>query len=221
MPLSVENVIQEFIRKLNNPNISLDNLLADFISQLIELDTSKLSIKQRKLIQSLIDRIYILLQKLNPRLAEELKNIQIRNLIKENSPPKQLNKETSNASLFSYEREESEDLNIKGAWEEYLKNGDGHFNERGLSQFLNSKGLNARVISSSEFSVKVLGIDLGYPDERIYLVPDFHLPPRAVKEFFDFSGTVSKLGRINKIIRLALVKKTSSGIEILRKGIVS
>ena len=50
MSLSVDNVIQEFIRKLDNQNISLDNLLADFISPLIELDTSKLSQRQINLL---------------------------------------------------------------------------------------------------------------------------------------------------------------------------
>lgn len=108
-------------------------------------------------------------------------------------------------------------------WQDYWRKGDGHFNSRGLRSQLVDHGLKAEIIAGSELGAgdNVLIVDPKYRSGLVYLLPSFTKSPRAVGDWFDDRGSGALTGKTQRVIELAIGKRTNRGIEIVKRGVVS
>lgn len=126
--------------------------------------------------------------------------------------------------------EEPQPGDLLAAWDDYRRDGDGHFNRRGLQEVLDDLGLAATVSGGERIgargAVLVVETPSGAPD--FYVLPSFNKSPRAVADWFDDNGDGALTGRTQRLIRLARGRwmETEAGagsgnFEVIGKGEVA
>lgn len=126
--------------------------------------------------------------------------------------------------------EEPQPGDLLAAWDDYRRDGDGHFNRRGLQEVLDALGLAATVSGGDRIgargAVLVVETPSGAPD--FYVLPSFNKSPRAVADWFDDNGDGALTGRTQRLIRLARGRwmETEAGagsgsFEVIGKGEVA
>lgn len=126
--------------------------------------------------------------------------------------------------------EEPQPGDLLAAWDDYRRDGDGHFNRRGLQEVLDDLGLAATVSGGERIGARgaVLVVETlsGAPD--FYVLPSFNKSPRAVADWFDDNGDGALTGRTQRLIRLARGRwmETEAGagngnFEVIGKGEVA
>jgi hypothetical protein len=105
-------------------------------------------------------------------------------------------------------------------WARYLERGDGRFEPVGLQRQLEAAGLGGKVVAEDSLGEGVLGVDLD--DGQVYLMPHFNCTPRAVAGWFDARpGATSRLARIQRLVQVAVARRSRSGnLELYAKGVV-
>ena len=108
------------------------------------------------------------------------------------------------------------------AWDEYRRNGDGHFSPRGLQEVLDHWGFDARVGHGDRVGAggAVLLVEAsGTPN--FYVLPSFNKSPRAVAEWFDDHSGGALTGRTQRVARVARGRWPESGTgrcEVVERG---
>ena len=101
--------------------------------------------------------------------------------------------------------EEPQPGDLLAAWDDYRRDGDGHFNRRGLQEVLDHRGLAAAVSGGERIDahdeVLIVETPSGAPD--FYVLPSFKKSPRAVADWFDDHGDGALTGRTQRVTRLA------------------
>lgn len=126
--------------------------------------------------------------------------------------------------------EEPQPGDLLAAWDDYRRDGDGHFNPRGLQEVLDALGLAATVSGGERIgargAVLIVETPAGAPD--FYVLPSFSKSPRAVADWFDDNGDGALTGRTQRLIRLARGRwmETEAGagsgsFEVIGKGEVA
>lgn len=108
-------------------------------------------------------------------------------------------------------------------WQDYWREGDGHFNSSGLRSQLSNHGLDAEVIEGAEIGAgdSLLIVDPKSCSQHLYLLPSFTKSPRAVREWFDDQSDGALTSKTRKVLELAVIGRTGTGFEIISRGIVS
>lgn len=110
------------------------------------------------------------------------------------------------------------------AWEVYRREGDGHFNARGLQEQLNARNLSASVRDDERVGTPdcVLVVETPSPNAEFYVLPSFTKSPRKVSMWFDDHSDGALTGRIEKVLKVAEGRWTKNGmIDAIQKGIVA
>ena len=110
---------------------------------------------------------------------------------------------------------------VIGAWREYLRRGDGHFNADGLREQLKASGLEVSVKSGVSVGAadNVLLVEiLAHSSRRFLVVPSFTKSPRAAPDWFDDASDGVLTRRTRRIHRLAEGVWTESGFDVVEKG---
>ena len=126
--------------------------------------------------------------------------------------------------------EEPQPGDLLAAWDDYRRDGDGHFNRRGLQEVLDDLGLAATVSGGERIgargAVLIVETPSGAPD--FYMLPSFNKSPRAVADWFDDNGDGALTGRMQRLIRLARGRWTeteagagSGSFEVIGRGEVA
>ena len=111
------------------------------------------------------------------------------------------------------------------AWDDYRRNGDGHFNRRGLQEMLNKWGFDADVGDGDRVGAggAVLVVET-FGTRNFCVLPSFNKSPRAVAEWFDDHSGGALTGRTQRLARVAwgrwVEPGTGSGkrFEVLERG---
>ena len=108
------------------------------------------------------------------------------------------------------------------AWDEYRRNGDGHFSPRGLQAVLDQWGLDVDVdhgdlvgAGGAVLVVKTFG------SRTFCVLPSFNKSPRAVAYWFDDAGSGALTGRTQRVVRVAGGRWLESGtgrFEVIQRG---
>ena len=108
------------------------------------------------------------------------------------------------------------------AWDEYRRNGDGHFGARGLQAVLDRWGLDVDVghgdlvgAGDALLVVKTFGSQI------FCVLPSFNKSPRAVADWFDDAGSGALTGRTQQVVRVARGRWLESGtgrFEVFERG---
>ena len=108
------------------------------------------------------------------------------------------------------------------AWDEYRRNGDGHFSPRGLQAVLNQWGFDVNVghgervgAAGSVLVVETVG------SRTFYVLPSFNKLPRAVADWFDDAGSGALTGRTQQVARVGRGRWLESGngrFEVIERG---
>ncbi len=114
------------------------------------------------------------------------------------------------------------------AWDDYRRNGDGHFNRRGLQEMLNKWGFDADVGHGDRVGAggAVLVVET-FGTRDFCVLPSFNKSPRAVAEWFDDHSGGALTGRTQRLARVArgrwVEPGTGSGrrFEVLERGEVA
>ena len=114
------------------------------------------------------------------------------------------------------------------AWDDYRRNGDGHFSRRGLQEVLRQWGFDADVrhgdrvgAGGAVLVVETLGT------RNFCVLPSFNKSPRAVADWFDDHSGGALTGRTQRLARVArgrwVEPETGSGMrfEVLERGEVA
>ena len=113
---------------------------------------------------------------------------------------------------------------VIGAWQQYLRGGDGHFNADGLREQLKASGLELSVRTGESVGVAdnvLLVEDPGHSARRFLVVPNFTKSPRAAPDWFDDVGDGVLTRRTRTIHRLAEGQWTESGFDVVEKGSIA
>ena len=108
------------------------------------------------------------------------------------------------------------------AWDEYRRNGDGHYGPRGLQEVLDQWELAARVVHGDRVDAggAVLVVEMpGTPS--FYVLPSFNMSPRAVAGWFDDASSGALTGRTQRVARVARGRWLESGtgrFEVVERG---
>lgn len=108
------------------------------------------------------------------------------------------------------------------AWDEYRRNGDGHFSPRGLQESLDQWELGALVSHGDRVGAggAVLVVETpGTPN--FHVLPSFNKSPRAVADWFDDASSGALTGRTQHVVRVAQGRWSESGtggFEAIEKG---
>ena len=119
---------------------------------------------------------------------------------------------------------------LLAAWDDYRRDGDGHFNRRGLQGVLDHRGLAADVSGGERIgardAVLIVETPSGAPD--FYVLPSFNKSPRAVVDWFDDHGDRALTGRTQRVTRLARGRWMEAGtgassrnFEVIGRGEVA
>ena len=102
------------------------------------------------------------------------------------------------------------------AWDDYRRDGDGHFNRRGLQGVLDRRRLEARVRDGGQVGAggAVLVVETLSDASHFYVLPSFNKSPRAVADWFDDSSGGALTGRTGRVTRMARGRWVESGAEI-------
>ena len=90
------------------------------------------------------------------------------------------------------------------AWDEYRRNGDGHFSPRGLQDVLDQWEFAARVVHGDRVDAGgavLVVVTPGTPS--FYVLPSFNKSPRAVADWFDDASSGALTGRTQRVARVA------------------
>ena len=108
------------------------------------------------------------------------------------------------------------------AWDEYRRNGDGHFSPRGLQAVLNQWGFDVNVghgervgAAGAVLVVETVG------SRTFYVLPSFNKSPRAVADWFDDAGSGALTGRTQQVARVGRGRWLESGngrFEVVERG---
>ena len=110
---------------------------------------------------------------------------------------------------------------VTGAWREYLRRGDGHFNADGFREQLRASGLEVSVKSGESVGAAdnvLLVEDPTHGTGRFLVVPSFTKSPRAAPDWFDDASDGVLTRRTRRIRRLAEGVWTESGFDVVEKG---
>ena len=90
------------------------------------------------------------------------------------------------------------------AWDEYRRNGDGHFSPRGLQEVLDHWGFDVDVGHGDLVGAggAVLVVEI-FGTRRFYVLPSFNKSPRAVANWFDDHSGGALTGRTQHVARVA------------------
>ena len=111
------------------------------------------------------------------------------------------------------------------AWDDYRRNGDGHFSPLGLQEVLDQWGLAADVGHGDRVGAGGAALVVetsGAPD--FYVLPSFNKSPRAVADWFDDNSGGALTGRTQQVTRVALGRWVEPGtgigrgFEVLERG---
>lgn len=111
------------------------------------------------------------------------------------------------------------------AWDDYRRNGNGHFSPRGLQEVLYRWGFDMDVGHGKRVGAGGAALvveTFGTPD--FYVLPSFNKSPRAVADWFDDHSGGALTGRTQRVTRLArgrwLEPETGSArrFEVIEKG---
>lgn len=107
-------------------------------------------------------------------------------------------------------------------WHEYFQNGDGSFNSHGLKRRLEAAGLHSRVLPGDELGAgdALLAVESGDGSGRLFLLPSFKRTPRSVSEWFHYNDAVSRVAKIQRLVKPGVGRKTNRGLVIEQKGAV-
>ena len=108
------------------------------------------------------------------------------------------------------------------AWDEYRRNGDGHFSARGLQAVLDQWGLDVDVGHGDRVGAggAVLVVE-SFGSPTFYVLPSFNKSPRAVADWFDDAGSGALTGRTQKVVRVGRGRWLESGsgrFEVIERG---
>ena len=119
--------------------------------------------------------------------------------------------------------EEVQPVDLIAAWDAYRRNGDGHFNSRGLQSVLDDLGIEATVNGGDPVGLgrKGLIVETSNQQGRFYVLPSFATSPREVADWFVDSSSGALTGRIERIISVAEGRHTASGHEAIKQGVVA
>ena len=126
--------------------------------------------------------------------------------------------------------EEPQPGDLLAVWDDYRRDGDGHFNRRGLQRVLGHRGLAATVSGGERIgargAVLIVETPSGAPD--FYVLPSFNKSPRAVADWFDDNGDGALTGRTQRVTRLARGRWMEAGtgagsrnFEVIGRGEVA
>ena len=105
------------------------------------------------------------------------------------------------------------------AWDDYRRDGDGHFSRRGLQGVLDQRGLTADVSDGDRVGAggAVLIVETPSSTTHFYVLPSFNKSPRAVADWFDDSSGGALTGRTQRVARVAHGRWVEAGTEIGRR----
>ena len=109
------------------------------------------------------------------------------------------------------------------AWDEYRRNGDGHFSPRGLQELLDQWELAARVSHGDRIGAggAMLLVETSPGTPHFWVLPSFNKSPRAVADWFDDASSGALKGRTQHVARLARGCWLDSGTgrcEVVERG---
>ena len=115
------------------------------------------------------------------------------------------------------------------AWNDYRRDGDGHFSRRGLQEVLDKRGVAAEVSGGDRVGAggTVLIVEAPPGTPQFYVLPSFNKSPRAVAEWFDDNGGRALTGRTQRVTRVAHGRWIEPGtgskrrFEVIEKGEVA
>ena len=111
------------------------------------------------------------------------------------------------------------------AWDDYRRNGDGHFSPHGLQDVLDQWGLDADVDHGDRVGAggAVLIVET-FGTRKFYVLPSFNKSPRAVADWFDDGSGGALTARTQRVTRLAQGRWLEPGaggggrFEVLGRG---
>ena len=114
------------------------------------------------------------------------------------------------------------------AWDEYRRNGDGHFSRRGLQEVLHQWGFDADVRHGDRVGAggAVLVVET-FGTRNFCVLPSFNKSPRAVADWFDDHSGGALTGRTQRLARVARGRWVEPGtgngkrFEVLERGEVA
>ena len=91
------------------------------------------------------------------------------------------------------------------AWNDYRRDGDGHFSRRGLQRVLDKRGLATEVSGGDRVGSggTVLIVETPPCTPQFYVLPSFNKSPRAVADWFDDTGGGALTSRTRRVTRVA------------------
>ena len=115
------------------------------------------------------------------------------------------------------------------AWNDYRRDGDGHFSRRGLQGVLDKRGLAAEVNGGDRVGAggAVLIVETPSSTPQFYVLPSFNKSPRAVADWFDDTGGGALTSRTQRVTRVAhgrwIEPRTGSErrFEVIERGEVA
>ena len=109
------------------------------------------------------------------------------------------------------------------AWDDYRRDGDGHFSRRGFQAVLDQRGLAADVSAGDRVgaggAVLIVETPSGAPD--FYVMPSFNKSPRAVADWFEDDSGGALTGRTERVTRVAQgrwIEPGSGSFDVLERG---
>ena len=115
---------------------------------------------------------------------------------------------------------------LVAAWDDYRRDGDGHFSRRGFQAVLAHRGLAADVSVGDRVGAggAVLIVETPSGAPNFYVMPSFNNSPRAVADWFDDDSGGALTGRTERVTRVAqgrwVEPGTGSGrrFDVLERG---
>lgn len=116
----------------------------------------------------------------------------------------------------------SEAERLTALWNLYLAEGSGLFSVRGLKRQLDQGELGGDVLSGESLGLSdsVAAVDLRDEWSRLYLVPSFTRSTLAVADWFDAPSSIARTALVKKLLRPAILGRTTEGWQCTRRGAV-
>ena len=105
------------------------------------------------------------------------------------------------------------------AWDDYRRDGDGHFSHRGFQAVLDQRGLAAEVSAGDRVGAggAVLIVETPPNTPNFYVLPSFNKSPRAVADWFYDNSGGALTGRTQRVTRVAQGRWVDPGTGIRRR----
>ena len=118
---------------------------------------------------------------------------------------------------------EVQSVDLIAAWDAYRRNGDGHFNSRGLQSVLDGLRIEATVNGGDPIGLGRRGLIVETPNRQghFYVLPSFATSPREVADWFIDRSSGALTGRIERVISVAEGRHTASGHKAIKQGVVA